>query len=247
MKRDSAGQGVAREQPPKSRDLILLPGLLCDDDLWRDQVATLRSIATCRVAELTRQSTIEALAAEVLAVAPATFALAGFSFGGYVAQEIVRQAPHRIERLALLDTSIRADTPERAASRAALVRAARMPGAFKGISDQLLPTFIHPDRLADAELVERIKTMTMRLGREVFLRQTSMERKDGEAAIRALTCPIAIICGDQDTLTPLSDHRELAAMLSSARLTVITDSGHMTPMERPDAVSDALRTWLARD
>ena len=90
-----------------SRDLILLPGLLCDDELWRDQLTALQSVVRCKVADLTRQSTISALAAEMLAEAPETFALAGFSFGGYVAQEIAKQAPNRIERLALLDTSIR--------------------------------------------------------------------------------------------------------------------------------------------
>jgi pimeloyl-ACP methyl ester carboxylesterase len=227
-----------------SRDLILLPGLLCDDELWRDQLMALKSSVRCKVADLTRQTTIEALAAEVLASAPATFALAGFSFGGFVAQEIVRRAPHRVERLALLDTSIRSDTDERRASRKALLQAANMPGAFKGIADRLLPTFIHPDRLSDVDLVDRIKAMTLRLGREVFLRQSAMERFDGEQALRTLTCPILILCGEQDVLTPLASHQDMVNGLPHARLIVIASSGHMTPMEQPDAVSSALRDWL---
>ncbi|MBV1694455.1 MAG: alpha/beta fold hydrolase [Hyphomicrobiales bacterium] len=232
---------MAREA---SKHLILLPGLLCDEDLWRDQLVALRGFVECRVADLTRQSTLAALATELLAEAPATFALAGFSFGGYVAQEVMRQAPERVERLCLLDTSTRSDTPERAAQRKAMLQAAKMPGAFKGIADRLLPTFIHPDRLADAALVERIKTMTMRVGRDVFLVQSAMERLDGEDVLRSLSCPASIICGDQDVLTPLSDHRAMAALVPDARLTVIANSGHMTPMEQPEAVSAALHTWL---
>ncbi len=226
--------------------LVLLPGLLCDEDLWRDQVSALRDEVTCQVADLTGHATIDELAASVLARVPARFALAGFSFGGYVAQEIVRQAPQRIDRLALLDTSIRADTPERAAVRKAMMQAASLPGAFKGITDRLLSTFVHPDRLSDDVLVERIKSMTLRLGRDVFVRQSAMERRDGEAALLALTRPIEIICGDGDALTPLADHRALADMLPNAHLSVIADSGHMTPMEQPDAVSMALRAWLHR-
>jgi pimeloyl-ACP methyl ester carboxylesterase len=217
---------------------------LCDAELWRDQLEALRGVVDCRVADLTRQSALAALATELLAEAPPTFALAGFSFGGYVAQEVMRQAPERVERLCLLDTSIRADTPERAAQRRAMLQAAKMPGAFKGIADRLLPTFIHPDRLADVDLVERIKTMTMRVGRDVFLAQSAMERLDGEDLLRSLTCPVSIICGEQDALTPLSDHRAMAALVPHARLTVIANSGHMTPMEQPGAVSTALRGWL---
>jgi pimeloyl-ACP methyl ester carboxylesterase len=118
------------------------------------------------------------------------------------------------------------------------------PGSFKGIADRLLPTFIHPDRLKDVDLVDRIKTMTVRLGRDAFLRQSAMERLDGEQALRSLTCPIQFICGEQDVLTALADHRDIVERLPIARLTVIAQSGHMTPMERPDAVNDALREWL---
>jgi pimeloyl-ACP methyl ester carboxylesterase len=227
-------------------ELILLPGSLCDDDLWRDQVTGLADAAYCRVADLTRGETIEELARTVLREARPTFALAGFSFGGYVAQEIARQAPQRIERLALLDTSICADTPQRFAMRRSLADAARTPGAFQGMADRMLPTFIDPARLWDADLVGRIKAMTKRLGRDVLLRQNAMSRRDGEAVMRILTCPVLLVCGKNDALTPLSEHRELAAMIETARLCVIPGSGHMTPMEKPEAVTAALRAWLTR-
>jgi pimeloyl-ACP methyl ester carboxylesterase len=226
--------------------LLLLPGLLNDAELWRDQIAGLADIADCRVPDLTRGETLEVLAESVLAEAPPRFALAGFSFGGYVAQEIARAAPSRIERLALLDTAIRVDTPERAAFRRSLTNAARAPGRFQGITDRMLASYIDASRLGDSELTGRIKAMTQRLGREVFVRQNEIERRDGEAALRALRCPILIICGEHDQITPLADMRELANVLPGAEFVVIPGSGHLTPMEAPDAVNGALRRWLAR-
>ena len=111
----------------------------------------------------------------------------------------------------------------------------------------MLPTFVHPARLADAELIGRLKAMTRRLGREVFLRQNAMARVGGADVIRALRCPVLVLCGEQDALTPLQKHRELAEMIASARLVSVPDSGHMTPIEQPRAVTDALRSWLAQD
>jgi pimeloyl-ACP methyl ester carboxylesterase len=224
--------------------LVLLPGLLNDTDLFRDQVAALADIAACTVADLTRGETLEDLADAVLADAPATFALAGFSLGGYVAQEIVRRAPERIARLALLDTSIRADAPDRAAARQALDKAVRIPGRFHGFGDRLLATYLDPAHLADAGIVGRIRGMTERLGPEVFLRQNNIQRKDGTGTLRSLTCPLLVLCGASDAVTPPDIHREMAALAPNARLVIVPGSGHMTPIEQPQAVSDALRAWL---
>jgi pimeloyl-ACP methyl ester carboxylesterase len=225
-------------------ELVLLLGLLCDDDLWRDQEAALRSVVPCRVADFTHGETLAELAHGVLEAAAPQFALAAFSLGGYVAQEILRQAPARVERLALLDTSFRADTPERQAERRALVAAARQPGRFAGITNHLLASFIHPDRLRDPALVGRIKAMTQRMGREVFIRQNMMQRVDGEAVLRALDCPALVLCGKQDILTPVRDHEEMAAMIPRASLVTVEACGHMAPMEQPAAVTDALHAWL---
>ncbi len=225
-------------------ELVLLPGLLCDAALWRDQVAALEGEARVWCADLTKGETLEALAEDVLARAGPRFALAAFSLGGYVAQVIARLAPERLDRLALLDTSAKPDTPARAAERAALMRAAAAPGAFRGITDRLLARFVHPARLADADLSERIGAMTRRLGREVFLRQNAMARSDGTAALARLTGPLLILCGAQDAITPASDHRALADALPGSRLVIVPECGHMAPMEAPDAVTHALRDWL---
>ena len=159
--------------------LVLLPGLLNDADLWRDQIAALTDIAQCQVANITRGETLDQLARSVLAEAPSAFALAGFSLGGFVAQEILRLAPERVTRLALLDTSIRADSPDRAATRHALDRVARMPGRFHGFGDRLIATYLDPSHLDDEDIVARVRGMTERLGPEVFVRQNNVERKDG--------------------------------------------------------------------
>jgi len=226
--------------------LILLPGLLNDAELWRDQISGLSDVARCHVPDLTQGETLRELAQTVLADAEPTFALAGFSMGGYVAQEIARIAPQRIERLALLDTSIRVDTPDRAARRKALNDAARRPGEFIGISEAILKSYVDPSHLDDVDLTGRIIAMTQRLGREVFLRQNSLEREDGEAALKALRVPLTIICGETDQITPAAGHRQMAKAIGCSHLLVIPQTGHMTPMEAPGPVNGALRHWLGR-
>lgn len=227
--------------------LLLLPGLLNDAELWRDQVTGLADVARCRVADLTRGESLRDLAEQVLASAEPTFALAGFSMGGYVAQEIARIAPERIERLALIDTAIRADTPERAAQRRAVNAAASRDGAFLGVADRLMASYVDASRLGDKDLTGRIQAMTQRLGREVFLRQNGLPREDGAAALRALRCPIVILCGEHDAITPLAGQHEMARAIGCTHMVVIPNAGHMTPMEAPDAVNAALRRWLARE
>ena len=189
---------------------------------------------------------IREMAEHVLETAEPTFALAGFSMGGYVAQDIARIAPERIERLALLDTSIRVDTPQRAAQRQALNKAAARGGTFMGIGQAILKSYVDASRLDDRELTTRIVDMTQRLGREVFLRQNSLEREDGEAALRALRVPLLIIVGENDQITPAEGHRKMAAAIGCTHLVVIPNTGHMTPMEAPGPVNGALRHWLER-
>jgi pimeloyl-ACP methyl ester carboxylesterase len=224
--------------------LILIPGLLNDAELWRDQIAALADIAECLVADITQGESLEALAQSVLAQAPPRFALAGFSLGGYVAVEMARLAAERIERLALLDTSIQPDDPERAAARQVRDKAARGPGTFHGFGDRLLRTYLSEAHLQDEQIVGRIRGMTQRLGAEVFLRQNNILRKDGAGVLSGLSCPVLILCGEEDRLTPLAEHQAMARLVPQARLVAVPGSGHMTPIENPAAVNAALRAWL---
>ncbi len=225
--------------------LLLLPGLLCDAALWSHQAETLSDLAEVAVADLTKADRIGAAAQGVLASAPDEFALAGLSMGGYIALEIMRQAPDRVIRLALLNTSARPDTQEKMRFRQELINLARV-GQFKGVTRRLLPKLIHPERVADAVLVENILQMAERIGREAFLRQQRliMNRPDSRHDLALIHCPTVVICGRQDGLTPLAESEEMAEKIPRAKLVVIEDCGHLSTMERPRAVSAVLRYWL---
>jgi len=225
--------------------LVLLPGLLNDGDLWADQIAALSGEVTCQVGVITQGTSLAEIARAVLDAAPRRFALAGFSLGGYVAQAILRTAPERVTRLALLDTSFRPDTPERAATRRKLERAATTPGRFHGFGEHLLETYLDPANQANDAVVARIRGMTERLGPEVFLRQNRIPREEGEAVLRVFDRPALVLCGENDALTPLAVHEEMARLLPRARLVALPGCGHMTPLEAPEAVTQALRAWLA--
>jgi pimeloyl-ACP methyl ester carboxylesterase len=234
---------VCSVDAPKT-ELWLLPGFMCDADLWRDQLTGLADIADCHVADFSAGNSIMELAGDILLRAGPTFALAGFSLGGYVAQEIIRQAAKRVERLALLDTSIRADTAERATMKKAFAASARFQGEFIGFSDKMLSTFVDRSRLDDLDLVDRIKAMTKRLGAEVYIRQNGMIREDGEAVVKSLRCPVLVLGGENDVLTGVPEQRELAGMIEGAHLVVVPGGGHMIPIEKPEEVTRALREWL---
>lgn len=232
--------------PPSARvPLVFLPGLLCDKALWAHPVAALADAAECHVADLTRDSTVEDMARRVLARAPARFALAGLSMGGYVAQAIMRIAPERVDRLALLDTNARADSPEQTERRRALIRQTEI-GQFRGVTKRLLPLLIHADRLRDEALVAVVTGMAERIGKDAFLRQQAaiMARPDGRADLKRVRCPTLVLCGRQDQLTPPELHAEMAAAIPGAALVTIEDCGHLSPLERPEAVSAVLRYWL---
>jgi pimeloyl-ACP methyl ester carboxylesterase len=225
--------------------LVLLPGLLCDQALWRAQIRALDNVAEAWVADLTRDDSLEAMARRTLEAAPPRFALAGLSMGGYCALEMMRQAPERVERLALLDTGARADTPEQTARRRGLIELAEK-GEFKGVTPRLLPLLIHPDRLEDAKLVGEVTAMATRVGKDAFLRQQMaiMGRIDSRPSLARIACPTLVLCGREDQLTPRALHEEMASLIAGARLDVIDHCGHLSSMERPEAVTAELRQWL---
>jgi pimeloyl-ACP methyl ester carboxylesterase len=227
--------------------LILLPGLLCDRRLWSSQVAALTDIADATAPDLTQDDSFAGMARRVLAEAPARFALAGLSMGGYVAQEIMRQAPRRVSRLALLDTSARADLPEQAQRRRDLIQLSRH-GEFHGVTPRLLPNLIHPDRLNDKALVEIVMDMAASVGAEGFRRQETaiLNRGDGRPDLPRIAVPTLILVGREDRLTPVNVAQEMAALIPQATLEIVEHCGHLTTLERPEVVNEALREWLSR-
>jgi len=232
----------------KSATLILLPGLLCDAALWKPQMETLKDCAECMVPDLTQQDSMAAMAQAVLARAPQRFALAGLSLGGYVAFEIMREAPERVMRLCLLDTWARPDTPELTQRRQTLLKMAR-EGNFKGVTALLLPHFIHASRIEDAELTGIILGMAERVGPEAFVRQETamINRPDSRPLLPLIRCPVQVIGGRQDVLTPPEMMSEMADAIPGARLDILQDCGHLTTLEKPEQVSELMRKWLTAD
>jgi pimeloyl-ACP methyl ester carboxylesterase len=225
--------------------LILLPGLLCDEALWVHQTRYLAEVADVAVADLTGRDSVAALAADVLATAPPRFAVAGLSMGGYVALEIVRQAPERIMKLALLDTNARADTDKQRRRRRGLMALADR-GEFRGVTPRLLPMLIHPDRIGEEALTGEVMAMAERVGRDAFLRQQKliMDRPDSRPGLSSLRLPTLVLCGRQDAISTLEMHVEMADAIPGARLAIVEECGHLASLERPHATTALMRDWL---
>lgn len=226
--------------------LLLLPGLLCDARLWRDQIEALGTGVT--IADLTRDDSVGAMATRALAAAPPRFALAGLSMGGYVALEIMRRAPGRVSRLILLDTSARKDTEEQSRRRRGLMALTRS-GQFRGVTPRLLPLLVHPDRVAEQPLAGEVMAMAERVGKEAFLRQQTaiLGRPDSRPDLPGFAVPALVAVGAQDALTPPDHAEEIAAGIPGARLEVIADCGHLPTMERPAEATALMRDFLAAD
>lgn len=229
----------------RPRHLILLPGLLCDGALWRHQTTHLADQIEVQVADLTLDNTVSAMAARVLAQAPPTFALAGLSLGGYVAQEIMRQAPDRVERLALVDTNARADNEDQRKARGDLIKLADV-GKFKGVTPRLLPSLIHPSRMEEPAVAGVVMEMAERVGQQAFKRQQEaiMDRKDGRGDLEAIRIPTLILAGRQDALCPPKVQQEMAERLPNGKLVLVEDCGHLVSLERPEATTAVFRYWL---
>jgi len=225
--------------------VVLLPGLLCDHRLYAAQLPALEARGDVLVGDLTRVDTVAGLAEQILAQSPAHFALAGLSMGGYVAFEILRRAPERVTRLALLDTQARADTEEAKARRRGLMELAEK-GEFKGVTPRLLPLFVHPEALADPHITATVASMAESTGKDAFLRQQRaiMGRPDSRAGLPAISCPTLVLAGREDQLTPMELQLEMAGLIPNATLVLLPRCGHLAPLERPAAVTRQLLAWL---
>ena len=227
-----------------SLPLLLLPGLLCDERLWRDPAAELADVATVHHADLTRDDSMAGMAARVLAAAPPVFALAALSMGGYVAFEILRQAPQRVAKLALLDTSARLDPPKRRLVRQAGLAMAEA-GRFAGVTRKLLPQLVHESRV-DSALGDEVMAMAQRVGLDAFLRQQRaiIDRPDSEPLLPAIAVPTLLGVGEDDRMTLPEETRLMHDRIPGARLHVFARCGHLPPMEVPQETAAVLRDWL---
>lgn len=228
--------------------LVLIPGLACTPRLFEPQIAALSVAHTIVVADHRQDDSISGIAARLLREAPDRFALAGLSMGGYIAMEVMRQAPERVQRLALLDTSARPDTPEASQDRKRLIALAEA-GRFEEIQATLWPRLVHPDRRTDRVLQDILFGMMRETGAEAYIRQQRaiMARADSRQTLSGIEIPTLVLAGEGDAITPPEIAREMAEMIEWASLVVVPGAGHMSTLERPEQVTQAMQLWLGRN
>ena len=233
------------DQPREPSPIVLVPGLTCSARLYAGQIPALWRFGPVTVADHTRDDSMAALARQILATAPPRFALAGLSMGGYICFEIMRQAAGRVTRLALLDTGARADTPEQTERRRTLMALTRA-GRYAEIPDLAFPLYVHRNRRDDAALQGLVRTMAEETGAQSYLRQQQaiLSRPDSRPLLTAIACPTLVLVGDGDEATPPELAREMAAGIPGSRLVTIADSGHLSTLEQPAAVTAALQEWM---
>lgn len=224
--------------------LVLLPGMMCDARMWG---GIDRALDVPVIHHLpTGAATMAALAAGFLADAPPRFALAGLSMGGILAMEILRQAPDRVARLALLDTNPRAETAEVQARRAPQIDRA-LAGDLEGVMrDDMKPNYLAPGP-RKAEILDLCMDMALALGPQVFAQQSRAlrDRPDQQATLAAFTGPALVLMGADDRLCPLDRHQLMHRLMPQSQLQIIPGAAHLPPLEQPDATLRALRGWLA--
>jgi pimeloyl-ACP methyl ester carboxylesterase len=226
-------------------EVLLLPGLLCDERLWAAQAEALAGLARSGIPDLTPYESIATMADSVLSEAPERFALAGFSMGGCVALEVFGRAPDRVSRLALLSTNAGGLLPP--VRRRLQDSIDRIEAG--GLDDYLrdaFPSYVAPEHTNDRTLRETFANMGNSLGQAVAVRQMRalLEYPGFGGSLERIACPTVLICGREDRRTPVAAHEKMAKLIPGAKLRVIDRSGHFTPLEKPEAVADALRGWL---
>ena len=225
--------------------LVFLPGMMCDARLFGPQIAALSPEFSVMVCPVTRGERIEDIASALLDDLPSRFALAGLSMGGIVAMEILRRAPGRVTRLALMDTNPLAETPQIAAAREPQIVKARAGRLLDVMRDEMKPHYLAPGPYR-GEILKLVMDMADSLGPETFVRQSRalQRRRDQQATLRKCKVPTLILCGAHDALCPIKRHTFMAELIQGAELLVLDDAGHLPTLEMPDDTTAALRRWM---
>jgi pimeloyl-ACP methyl ester carboxylesterase len=230
---------------PDPLPILCIPGLGCSARLYAEQIPQLWTVGPVTIAQHGRHDSMGAIARSILASAPERFALIGLSMGGYLSFEIMRQAPERVAKLALLDTTARPDTPEQTQNRRNHIgHAEKSPMA--DVADALYPRLVHQQRHDDQQLREIVRIMAQETGAAAFIRQEAaiISRPDSRATLSGIRCPTLVLVGDGDQLTPPDRAVEMAHAISGSRLVTVPECGHLSTLERPQQVTDALLELL---
>ena len=225
--------------------IVLIPGLTCTARLYAEQITALWPLGPVTIADHRRDDSMAAIARRILAAAPPRFALAGLSMGGYIAFEIMRQAPARVAKLALLDTGARADSAEQTERRHVLMAKAKA-GGYGEIPEMAFPLYVHRNRHNDAALKSIVRRMAEDTGLDAYLRQQQaiLSRPDSRPSLPAISCKTLVLVGEGDEATPPELAREIAGGIPASRLVIVPDSGHLSTLEEPEAVNKALVEWM---
>jgi pimeloyl-ACP methyl ester carboxylesterase len=230
--------------------LILIPGLLCDERVWASQRAALADLADVRVAEHGMVNTLPGLAENILEHAPERFAVAGHSMGGRVALEVFRAAPERVAGMALMDTGHHPFPPGAAGTREAdgrfrMLAKARAEG-MRAMAREWVQNMVHPVRLTDTALIDAVLDMFEAKTPELYAAQihAMLNRPDGGPLLSQIKCPTLVLCGHEDSWAPAPRHHDMAATIRGSTLVDIPNCGHMSTLEQPEAVNEAMRAWL---
>jgi pimeloyl-ACP methyl ester carboxylesterase len=228
-----------------SMPILLVPGLVSSPRIYAPVLPELWRFGPVTVANHIRDDHMALIARRILAEAPPRFALAGHSMGGYIAFEIMRQAPERVAKLALLNTQARPDTPDATARRRTMMARAK-GGEYRAVLDELFSGFVHPSRRADADLRRLVHDMGGDIGVKGFVRQQEaiISRPDSRPILAAIKCPTLVLSGDEDNTIPNRLSVEMANNIHNARLVILADCGHLPQVEQPQATTDALVEWL---
>ena len=223
-----------------TRSLVLLPGFMCDAELWHDMVPDLERLGSLHHGNVYRDDTLEGMARRVLAEAPGRFVLVGFSMGGFVARVLTLMAPERVTGVAFIASSAREYSEAERERR----RAGALPGDRPRKASPGVALGLHPDRETDPLLLDRLRSMQRRLGPDVRTRQAALIRKDGYADLERIACPSLVVACRQDRLRTLAEIEQMAKHLPCARFKVIEECGHMVPLERPHELAAVLASWI---
>ena len=229
--------------------LLFLPGTLCDERLFAPQIAALAPLVDCRVGDVASADSLAECARQVLAEAPPRFALCGLSWGGIIALEIMRQQPARVDRLALLNCSARPASAETRARQQRFVGMSQL-GEFREITtDFLKDAMLHPAHRQDLALRRTVLAMAESVRRARFVNQVKAQlaRPDSRPSLGRIRCPTLVLGGREDEVCTVPMHEEIAAAIPGAELLILDRCGHLSTLEQPERVSEALRRWLITD
>lgn len=228
--------------------VILVPGLLCDADVWTDQIAALSPLYEVIVPDLTRHDSLQGMAAHILEGAPERFSIIGHSMGGRVTLEVFRLAPEKVERIGLLDTGVHPAPPEELPKRQAMLDISAGQG-MTALADAWLPPMVRPGLLdADPALRATLYAMIERMTPAIHRQQITalINRPDAAPLLSQIACPALVGVGELDLWSPPDQHAPIAEAIAGATMVVFGGGGHMAPMEAPEAVNAALLEWMAR-